>query len=371
MRKDSHAMTPQILVVEDDHLMGENICEILRLNGYRVLYAMNGLEGLKQARAHKPDLILTDIMMPEMDGYEMLDELRKDAHFISTPIIYLTAKSLSEDILLGLKTGADDYISKPFDSQKLLETVSFRIKQRQILKHEAHLESCTDFVSTISKATHVIANPLNTLLSGVDLLREGDQSLSEEEIEYLYTLVQRSGKGLMHQLRNVVVSSEIQAGTYFKPIDQSITCLLDKSFIEQVVSEVVLIQANRDKDVCIDVEPAELLIPTEPLYKALQEIILNAMKYSLPGTKIDVSARKNHSSYTISIIDQGKGMSEDQILEILPNYSNSYFKKIPKGHGYGLFIARSIAEYYSGKIEIKSEQGVGSQITLEFPQQVN
>jgi two-component system, sensor histidine kinase and response regulator len=367
MHKDSNAMSARILVVEDDLLMGENICEILRLNGYVVLYAVNGLEGLQLAREHKPDMILTDIMMPEMDGYEMMDELRKDPHFISTPIIYLTAKSLSEDILLGLKTGADDYISKPFDTQKLLDTVRFRLKQRSLLKQEAHLESCTDFVSTIAKATHVIANPLNTLMSGVDLLRDGDQTLSDEEIQYLYNLVQRSGKGLMHQLRNVVVSSEIQIGSYFKPIDSDITSMITTGFIQNIVKDASIIYEDRHKDVHLEVEDAALRIPSEPLFKAVLEIILNAMKFSLPGSPISIIGKKNGKWYELQVTDQGKGMAADQIDHLLPPYSVGQLKMIPRGHGYGVYIARNIADYYSGKFEITSELGIGSQISFRFP----
>ncbi|MEB2785252.1 response regulator [Algoriphagus persicinus] len=127
-------MKDTVLIIEDNLEMCENIADILKLGNYEVLTANNGKEGVKLALAHKPDLILCDIMMPELDGYGVLHVLGKYLTTSDTPFIFLTAKSEKEDFRKGMGLGADDYLIKPFDGMELLETVEMRLKRNRQLK---------------------------------------------------------------------------------------------------------------------------------------------------------------------------------------------------------------------------------------------
>jgi DNA-binding NarL/FixJ family response regulator len=118
-----------ILLIEDNASLRRNIAEILMLEGYHVLTAASGASGLEQARAERPDLILCDIMMPGMDGYEVLAQIRGEATTASLPLIFLTAKGDMPDLRLGMSLGADDYLPKPVSRVDLLEAVSIRLQR--------------------------------------------------------------------------------------------------------------------------------------------------------------------------------------------------------------------------------------------------
>tara|TARA_A100000171_G_scaffold48743_1_gene56617 strand:- start:778 stop:1197 length:420 start_codon:yes stop_codon:yes gene_type:complete len=113
----------KILLVEDNAIILDNVSEILEFEGYQTVVAKNGVEGLALAKSEKPDLILSDIDMPLMNGYEMLHEIRSDSELEKTPVVFLSVKNHGQELVHGLQFGADAYICKPFDLTELLDTV--------------------------------------------------------------------------------------------------------------------------------------------------------------------------------------------------------------------------------------------------------
>src|SRR5262245_30013611 len=113
-------MKQRILVIEDEPQMRRNICTILQLEDFHVIDAENGRVGAEQARADEPDLILCDVMMPELDGYRVLEQLRGDKQTATIPFIFLTAKGEKKDFRAGMNLGADDYLAKPVTTEELL-----------------------------------------------------------------------------------------------------------------------------------------------------------------------------------------------------------------------------------------------------------
>lgn len=126
----------QVLIIEDNKDVRENTTEMLELSGYKVIQAPNGKEGVKAARNHKPDLIICDIMMPELDGYGVLEILSNDPHTSAIPFIFLTAKTERSDMRKGMALGADDYITKPFEEAEILSAIESRLKKHELLKTE-------------------------------------------------------------------------------------------------------------------------------------------------------------------------------------------------------------------------------------------
>jgi CRP-like cAMP-binding protein/ActR/RegA family two-component response regulator len=127
-------MSHTILLIEDNLEMAENITSILKLAHYNVLHAPNGMEGVEIAQANHPDLILCDIMMPELDGYGVIHILKNDPETANIPFIFLTAKAEKNDLRAGMNLGADDYITKPFDGFDLLKVVEIRLKKSELIK---------------------------------------------------------------------------------------------------------------------------------------------------------------------------------------------------------------------------------------------
>jgi len=118
-----------ILVIEDDPQMRRNICTILEMEQFHVVCAANGREGLASARTQTPDLVLCDVMMPELDGYGVLEALRADPATLRIPFIFLTAKGERADIRAGMNLGADDYLTKPVAAAELIDAVNARLRR--------------------------------------------------------------------------------------------------------------------------------------------------------------------------------------------------------------------------------------------------
>ncbi|MGC9502708.1 response regulator [Baaleninema sp.] len=130
----------KILVIEDEHILQKNILKILKAEGFEAIGAANGYEGIDRARAEHPDLIVCDIMMPELDGYGVLKTLQADRETALIPFIFLTAKTDRSDMRQGIELGADDYLVKPFDADELLRALETRFKkQDSLLDRMAHL----------------------------------------------------------------------------------------------------------------------------------------------------------------------------------------------------------------------------------------
>lgn len=128
------AMKPKILIIEDQAPMRRNLALMLQLEGYETFTAANGREGFEEAKKLKPQLILCDVMMPEMDGYAVLQALREDDEIDSTPFVFLTAKSDKNDLRSGMNLGADDYLTKPVVREDLLAAVETRLARAEALK---------------------------------------------------------------------------------------------------------------------------------------------------------------------------------------------------------------------------------------------
>jgi CRP-like cAMP-binding protein/FixJ family two-component response regulator len=149
-----------ILLIEDNADVRENTTEMLDLAGYQVITAMNGKEGVEKAKRHIPDLIICDIMMPELDGYGVLGQLNSNKETVSIPFIFLTAKSERSDMRKGMSQGADDYITKPFEEKELLDAVEARLKRSELMKAD-YQKSADGIESFISNAQSI--NDLNTI----------------------------------------------------------------------------------------------------------------------------------------------------------------------------------------------------------------
>lgn len=152
-------MKKHILIIEDNDDVRENIEEILELSNYQVTSAQNGKEGVKKAKELTPDLILCDIMMPELDGYEVLYMLSKDPSTASIPFIFLTAKSEKTDFRKGMGMGADDYLTKPFDEMELLQTIENRLKKYESLSVPSENKNLDEFIDRAKESTdmHTLA----------------------------------------------------------------------------------------------------------------------------------------------------------------------------------------------------------------------
>ncbi|UZH54707.1 response regulator [Salinimicrobium tongyeongense] len=178
-------MENSVLLIEDDLVLAENTRELLELSGYRTFLAHEGKTGLKKAYKELPDIIISDIMMPELDGYEVYTALQQNRHTRNIPFIFLSAKSNPADVRRGMNLGADDYITKPFSEEDLILTIEKRLAKRAQLqgekspgrKNQLHLEEFKEYVRTYGEQLEADKNEEifmeNRMACSVYLLEHG------------------------------------------------------------------------------------------------------------------------------------------------------------------------------------------------------
>lgn len=188
----------KLLVIEDDPVLRNNICDLLESDGYVIECAEDGIIGVEKVRETLPDLIVCDIMMPGLNGYEVLEELQKDPETATIPFIFLTAKVEMENLRIGMKLGADDYLFKPFEINELLETVSIRLKKKE--NNERKIEQIQEQIT--AKIPHELRTPLVPILGYCQLIDE------EEDINVIKDMVKtirRSGKILRGTIEKFLI----------------------------------------------------------------------------------------------------------------------------------------------------------------------
>ena len=207
--------TRSILIIEDNPSIRENIAELLQLGGYQTLTAEQGKKGVELALANKPDLIICDIMMPELDGYGVLHLLRSNSETEHIPLIFLTAKSERSDLRKGMDMGADDYITKPFEEVELMNAIETRLRKSQIAQkhYDASVEGFQELTRDL-RATGQFSPDL-TAYERISLGRK--QSLYQEgkNPRFLYHLLSGKIKGVrMHEDGKEYITDLYSLGDY-------------------------------------------------------------------------------------------------------------------------------------------------------------
>ncbi|MDY7042014.1 MAG: response regulator, partial [Chloroflexota bacterium] len=207
--------TKKILVVEDDLAVREGITDILEVAGYEVLPASNGEKALAVLQQHSPDLIVSDIMMPHMDGYEFYDAVHSQPKWMTVPFIFLTAKGEKEDVRLGKRLGADDYLVKPFDREDLLVAVEAKLRrleevQRPALERVEQLEEQLTrserlaFLGELAaEFAHEIKSPLSVITMQAALIQRQVGSEDQEVAEDMARII-KQGKRIGEMAQNLL-----------------------------------------------------------------------------------------------------------------------------------------------------------------------
>ena len=188
----------KVLIIEDEKNIRETIKEILELNDYEIATAENGLIGIAKALQFKPDLIVCDVMMPEMDGFETLRNIRAINDISNTPFVFLTAKTETRDFREGMNSGADDFLNKPFNTQELLEVIQLRITKsnqarelfiQEINSLKEEVENLQNSINKLSfNNSHVLRAPLLKILGLINYIIEDSEEKSQMDLNALAML---------------------------------------------------------------------------------------------------------------------------------------------------------------------------------------
>lgn len=345
----------KILVIEDEELVREGIVLILTVNGYDVFEAENGRIGAEIAFKEIPDLIVSDIMMPEMNGFAVLKAVRANPETSTVPFLFLSAKADQTDIRQGMNLGADDYLTKPFQLDELLKAVRVRLDRSTAEKAKTQEKIDTLRANLSFALPHELLTPLNGILGLSKMLKESWAEFSREDAAEMLDEIHLSGRRLYRLVQNFLLFSRLELIAR-DPValkqfaDSSTPSAAD--IIETMANSVAL-SHNRSADMKITLNDAAVKIAPEHLSKIIEEITDNAFKFSEHGTAVSIISRTDGRDLIVEISGGGRGMSSEEIRQIGGYMQFGRQEHEQQGSGLGLAISKKIIGFCRGSLTIE------------------
>ncbi len=299
----------RILIIEDGPSIRETVLDLLEVEGFNVVGAENGKAGLELVQERSPDLILCDVVMPDLDGYGVLKALRRNPMTATIPFIFLTAKGMKEDIRQGMGLGADDYLIKPFSAEDLLRAITSRLERHQILvdKSQKQLENLRSNIAL--SLPHELRTPLNGILGLAELLRDDYSQIERQEIleiaEGIHTAAERLHRLVQNYLLYVELELTMIDGDRIQSLRTART-YYPKALIAKVATHVAM-QVGRQSDLHLDLQNTMVHISDLKLSKVVEELTQNAFKFSKAGTPVTLTSVVTNQILTLSVKDRGEG----------------------------------------------------------------
>ncbi len=359
----------RILVIEDNDSLREEIAVVLEIEGYTVATAENGRIGLERIKEVGPDLVICDLMMPEMDGFETLKAIRADPEIEALPVIILTAREERQDMRRGMELGADDYIMKPFKIGDLLRGVNAAFeKHARVERHsEAKLEQLREHVAQI--LPHELRTPLALIMGYAEMLADSNAAVPQQDVASLAQQILGAGQRLNRMSENALlyIQLELLRNGRGDVATQGIRTPTRVSDVVSVHARAKAAAYGRDADLVLDLKESSTSVNRAYVEKIVDELVDNALKFSRPHTQIRISTASEGAAAVLRVSDSGQGMTADQIAGIGGFVQFERSVREQQGLGLGLSIVKGVATIWGGTMTIESTVGAGTTVTLSLP----
>jgi two-component system sensor histidine kinase/response regulator len=346
---------PRILLVDDDPSLIASLNRLLRRAKFEVFTADKGERALELLPTVRPDVLLLDIMMPGLDGYEVCQRIRADRRYRFLKILLLSGKSSTRERLDGYAVGADDYLAKPFDNEELL--AKLRVYSR--LKRTEEIDAIGSNLFTLF--SHETRTPLSTILGTLDIL-DGDSNIAVYQKDLL-AIIRRGGERLLQMVHKTSLLCQLKRRMQLlcsrEPLSPHVESVLNK-----------LIPVARSKGLTFESEltaDLELNADWSLVEEVLTYVLENALEYSPPSGRILITTRIQDGRCLLQIADQGKGIPPQRLDKIFDEFAVDDLAHHQQGLGLSLAIARHAMELHGGAIQAGAAPDGGALFTLEFP----
>jgi signal transduction histidine kinase len=365
----------KILVVDDDLDTVELVTKRLHVEGYGTSEAYDGEQALQAVRQYEPDLIILDIKMPKIDGYEVCRRLKGSEQTKVIPIIMLTVKSKVPDKVRGLDIGADDYIAKPFDYRELSRRVRYwstvkmeveeRVKQIKRLEQELiKSERLAAIGQTVASIAHYIKNILFGLKGGVYLVNVASKENEKDSLKTGWEMLERNVGRMSDLVLDLLEYSRVREPEY------------EKCFPNEIADGVCGVVEAKAKECGVEImrdfDPSlrEVLLDPKGIHRCLLNLVSNAIDACLFDSSkekrwaVQVRTALDNGMVRFEVSDNGCGMDEE-VKEKL--FASFFTTKEGRGTGLGLLITQKIAQEHGGTVTVESQHGEGSTFTIRVP----
>jgi len=381
-----------ILAVDDTPENLGVLFDYLDQFGFTVLLVQNGVNALKQAEESLPDLILLDIMMPDLNGFEVCERLKANEITKDIPVIFMTALSDTVDKVRGFAVGGVDYITKPLQHEEVVERVrthtTIRRLQRELLEKNTILQQYVELLAEknteldeknaqleevnaskdrfFSIISHDLRSPFVGLLGLTQLISEEFENYSREKIHSIITKLYKSTENLYALIENLLTWSRLQRGM----IECHPQPIIMRTAVQRTMAVLTSNAEQKDIELRNVIAPEAVgYMDMKMLDTVLRNLISNALKFTRSNGSITVSAEEHDGMLTIAVADTGIGLGPEHVPKLFQ--IDSKFTRTgtanERGTGLGLILCKEFVERNGGTIRVESEEGVGTTFFFTAP----
>lgn len=363
----------QILIVDDTPENLKVLSDILQSHGYTVRVANNGQQALKSVNSRAPDLILLDILMPDMNGYEVCRQLKAIPSSASLPVIFVSALDETLDKVQAFEAGGVDYIVKPFQAEEILARIETQLEicqlqqklieqietkegvNKQLTEANTRLENLlNDREEMLSILAHDLGNILTAMTLKLDILKNYYSALTAEKIAHHIDALALSKDQMVSIITRLLDVAQIDD----KPIHVKLQPTSPELIIDQVLTQYASMASAKHIAINYDGGGEEYQIQTDPalLGEVLSNLVSNAIKYSPSNTTVTVRLSRNSQSVTIEVEDEGLGLSEEDHARLFTKFARLSARPTgnEKSLGLGLYIVKKLIGAIGGTITARS-----------------
>lgn len=363
-----HAKTLRILVIDDEEFNRRLLSRIVGHYG-EIIEAADGRTGLQYLAEESFDLVLLDIMMPEMNGIEVLMQIRQQATSNALPVILISALNDNGDIVKGLEAGANDYITKPIDMDLVQARVRTQLRLKSVYDLEktavAKLEKA-DALKTklLSIASHDLKSPLSNVKMAEVLLRNLMDSDDSTIVKILDTL-----KMTVDNMNNLIVEFLDMAQLQSHIIEVEIEPVSLRGIVDDVIDAQRLYMQEKDSQILDAFTDVVAYADRTRLAQVLNNLVSNALKYSPPNAEIQIRVIESENYVVIEVVDEGPGIPEREQHKLFTEFGKLSTRPTSNesSTGLGLWIARQMTELMNGEIGVYCPDTGGSVFWVELP----
>jgi signal transduction histidine kinase len=361
-----------ILIVDDTPANLMLLAAMLKGEGYKIRPVPTGMLALQAVAKEKPDIILLDILMPEMTGYEVCDQLKASEETSDIPVIFISALNDTNNVVKALSSGGVDYITKPFQAEEVKARVATHLKiqqqskelQRQSRELQIQRKELLELNATKDRFFSIIAHDLRSPFQGflglTQILEEESSTLTMTEIKEIAASLSVSANNHFRLLDNLLQWSQIQKGSVpFSPEVIHLNSLVDESITPLIASA----KTKGIEITCAISDSLEVIADKNMLQTVIRNLVSNALKFTQPGGKVALMAKTNgDKSVEISVQDTGIGMSQEMVDNLfrLDISTSRRGTNDEPSTGLGLLLCHEFIEKHGGKLLVGSEVGMGS-----------
>jgi two-component system, sensor histidine kinase and response regulator len=373
-----------ILIVDDMPNNLRLLSQMLSEQGYKVRKALNGNWALRAVQSMPPDLILLDIQMPDLDGYEVCRQIKANEKTRDIPVIFISALDEAMDKVLAFEVGGMDYITKPFQIQEVLARVNSHLNlqrfqqqlrtqntqlQQEILERQKAESSLRVFLHAVS---HDLRNPVTGMLMVLqNLLKSSSLERQDNTIGVSRTVLERMATSCDRQLNLINSLLETQKREVWGGSLQCEPVVL-YSFIEALVAEwKPMLQKNQATLMHqVPTDLPRVSADRNQLWRVFENLLANALKHNPPGLNLLLKAEvcaDDHTSLRCTLTDDGVGMKQEECAQLFQPYTRGESAKLKTGLGLGLYLCLQIVTAHGGDIGVNSSPGAGTTFWFTLP----